>query len=63
MHAMVCTGVEIAHVVSVVSICMSRLGKVYWQVVKWILGYLKELQILGLNIAEVMILLEYLWVC
>nr|CAN73722.1 hypothetical protein VITISV_041002 [Vitis vinifera] len=41
MYAMVCTRLDITHVVGVVSRFMSRLGKQHWEVVKWILRYLK----------------------
>ena len=41
MYAMVCTRPDIAHVVGVVSRFMSRPGKQHWEVVKWILRYLK----------------------
>ena len=41
MYAMVCTRLDIAHVVGVVSKFMSRPGKQHWEAVKWILRYLK----------------------
>ena len=41
MYAMVCTRLDIAHAVGVVSRFMIRLGKQHWEVVKWILRYLK----------------------
>nr|CAN77134.1 hypothetical protein VITISV_039954 [Vitis vinifera] len=41
MYAMVCTRPNIAHAVGVVSRFMSRPGKQHWEVVKWILRYLK----------------------
>ena len=41
MYAMVCTRLDIAHVVGVVSRLMSRPGKQHWEAVKWILRYLK----------------------
>ena len=41
MYAMVCTRLDIAHAVGVVSRFMSRPGKQHWEVVKWILRYLK----------------------
>ena len=41
MYAMVCTRPDIAHVVGVVSKFMSRPGKQHWEVVKWILRYLR----------------------
>ena len=43
MYAMVCTRPYIAHAVGVVSRFMSRPGKQHWEVVKWILRYLKGL--------------------
>ena len=41
MYAMVCTRLDIAHAVGVVSKFMSRPGKQHWEAVKWILRYLK----------------------
>ena len=41
MYAMVCTRLDIAHVVGVISRCMSHLGIEHWNVVKWILRYLR----------------------
>ena len=41
MYVMVYTRLDISHAVSVVSRCMDRLGKIYWQAVKWILQYLR----------------------
>ena len=41
MYAMVCTRPNIAHVMRVVSRFMSRSRKQHWEVVKWILRYLK----------------------
>ena len=41
MYAMVCTRLDIAHLVEVVSRFLVNLGKHYWQTVKWILRYLK----------------------
>nr|CAN78199.1 hypothetical protein VITISV_041785 [Vitis vinifera] len=41
MYAMVCTRLDIAHAVGVVSRFMSRPGKQHWEAVKWILRYLK----------------------
>ena len=41
MYTMVCTRLDIAHVVGVVSRFMSRPRKQHWEVVKWILRYLK----------------------
>ena len=41
MYAMVCTRLDIAHLVGVVSRFMSRPGKQHWEAVKWILRYLK----------------------
>jgi hypothetical protein len=41
MYAMVCTRLDIAHAVGVVSRYMNDLGKEHWMVVKWILKYLR----------------------
>jgi hypothetical protein len=41
MYAMVCTRQDIAHVVGVVSRYMNNPDKENWEVVKWILGYLR----------------------
>uniref|UniRef100_A0A2N9FSS1 Retrovirus-related Pol polyprotein from transposon TNT 1-94 n=1 Tax=Fagus sylvatica TaxID=28930 RepID=A0A2N9FSS1_FAGSY len=41
MYAMVCTRLDIAHAVGVVSRYMSNPGKQHWEAVKWILRYLK----------------------
>ena len=41
MYAMVCTRLDIAQAVGVISRFMSNLGKQHWDVVKWILRYLK----------------------
>ena len=41
MYAMVCTRLDIAHAVGVVSKYMSHPGIEHWNVVKWILRYLR----------------------
>jgi ATP-binding cassette subfamily B (MDR/TAP) protein 1 len=41
MYAMVCTRLDISHAVGVVSRYMSNPGKQHWEVVKWILRYLR----------------------
>jgi hypothetical protein len=41
MYAMVCTRLDIAHTVGVVSRYMNNLGKEHLEVVKWILRYLR----------------------
>lgn len=41
MHAMMCTRPNIAHVVGVVNMFMSNHRKDNWEVVKWILRYLR----------------------
>ena len=41
MYAMLCTRLDIAHAVGIVSKFMSRPGKQHWEVVKWILRYLR----------------------
>ena len=39
MYAMGCTRPDIGHVVGAISRFMSNLGKLHWEVVKWILRY------------------------
>jgi hypothetical protein len=41
MYAMVCTRLDIAHALGVVSMYMNNLGKEHWETVKWILMYLR----------------------
>ena len=41
MYVMVCTRLDIAHVVGVMKSYMSNLGKQHWEAVKWILRYLR----------------------
>lgn len=41
MYAMACTRLDFSHVVNVMSRCMANPSKTYWQVVKWILRYLR----------------------
>ena len=36
MYAMVCTRLDIAHAVGIVSKFLSNIGKEYWEAVKWI---------------------------
>jgi hypothetical protein len=40
MYAMVCTRLEIAHAVGVLSMYMSKLGKEYWTTIKRVFRYL-----------------------
>ena len=42
IYAMVCTRLDIVHAVVVVSRLLSNLSKDHWEVVKWILSYLKD---------------------
>ncbi|KAF2322037.1 hypothetical protein GH714_005933 [Hevea brasiliensis] len=49
MYAMVCTRPDISHAVSVMSRYMACPGKEHWQVVKWILRYLKSTTDVGLT--------------
>ena len=42
MYAMVCTTLDVAHAVGVVSRFMSRPRKQHWEAIKWILSYLKD---------------------
>ena len=48
MYAMVCTRPDITHAVGVVSRYLSNPGKEHWNVVKWILKYLKGTSKMGL---------------
>jgi len=48
MYAMVCTRSEIAYAISVVSRFLSCPGKAHWNVVKWIMRYLKGSSTYGL---------------
>ena len=41
MYAMVCTRLDITHVVGIVSKYMTNLGKEHWEAVKWLLRYLR----------------------
>lgn len=41
MYAMVCTRLDIAHAVGIVSRYMNNLGKKHWMAMKWILRYLR----------------------
>jgi hypothetical protein len=41
MYAMVCMRPDIDHAVGVVSHFLSNPGKIHWNIVKWILRYLK----------------------
>ena len=41
MYVMACTRPYISHAASMVSRYMDHLGKIHWQVVKWILWYLR----------------------
>jgi hypothetical protein len=41
MYAMVCTRLDIAYVVGIVSRYMNNPGKEHWELVKWILMYLR----------------------
>ena len=41
MYAMVCTRLDIAHVVGVVRRYMNNPGKEHWEATKWILRYLR----------------------
>jgi hypothetical protein len=41
MYAMVCTRLDISHVVGIVSRYMKNPGKEHWEAVKWIIEYFK----------------------
>jgi len=40
IYAMICTRLDIAHVVGVLSKLMLKLGKEHWKIVKWVFRYL-----------------------
>lgn len=42
MYVMVCIRPEIAHVMEVVNRYMAKLGSAHWELVKWLLRYLKD---------------------
>ena len=48
MYAMVCSRPDLAHVVSMISRFMSDPRKQHWEVLKWVLRYLKGSQNVGL---------------
>ncbi|GJV68730.1 retrovirus-related pol polyprotein from transposon TNT 1-94 [Tanacetum coccineum] len=48
MYLMVCTRLDIAYVVSIVSRYLANPGKTHWEAVKWILKYLKGTADVGL---------------
>ena len=48
MYVMVCTRIDISHVVNVASRYMDSPRKIHWQAVKWILPYLREISHVGL---------------
>lgn len=48
MYVMVCTRPDLAYVLSIVSRYMHNLGKEHWNVIKWILRYLKGTSNIGL---------------
>ena len=41
MYAMVCTRLDLAHAISVVSRFMSNPRKTHWESIKWIMRYLR----------------------
>ena len=48
MYVMVCTRPYISHATSMVSRYIDHLGNIHWQVVKWILWYLRGTSHVGL---------------
>ena len=52
MYVMVCTKLGIAHVVGIVSRFLSNPSKGHWEVVKWILQYLRGTPRVCLKIGE-----------
>nr|KYP69047.1 Retrovirus-related Pol polyprotein from transposon TNT 1-94 [Cajanus cajan] len=58
MYAMVCTRPDIAHAVGVVSRFMSNPGRKHWEVVKWLLHYLKATSKIALCFSKNDVILE-----
>lgn len=48
MYTMICTRLDLAHSISVVSRFMTNLGKHHWEALKWILRYLKSSSKVGM---------------
>ena len=48
MYSMVCTGLDIAQAVGVVSKYIGTSGKDHWNVVKWVFRYLEGTKDLGI---------------
>ena len=48
MYAMVCTRLDIAHVVGVLSRFISKRGKQHWTTMKWVFRYLRDTSDYGL---------------
>ena len=64
MYVMVCTKLDIAHAVGVVSRYMSHLGIEHWNVVKWIVRYLigtSSVYILGAPLLIYRFMLTKIW--
>ena len=60
MYAMVCTRLDITHVVGVVSKYMTNLGKEHWEAVKWLLRYLRGTSNTSLWYGNVKVVLQAL---
>ena len=58
MYAMVCTRLDIAHAVGVVSRFLSNPGKQHWEAVKWIFRYLRRTSKLCLSFGRGKLVLE-----
>ena len=58
MYAMVCTSLDISHVVGVVSRFLANLGKAHWEAVKWIFRYLRGTSKVCLSFGELEPFLE-----
>ena len=58
MYATICTQLDIAHAVGVVSKFLSNPNKDYWEVMKWILRYMKGSSRMCLCFGEFELILE-----
>ena len=61
IYIMICTRLDISHVVSLVSRFMTNPGRQHWEAVKWIFRYLKGTSNIGLMYETDREKLEQLW--
>lgn len=65
MYAMICTRLDISQVDSVVNRYMINPGTTHWQVVKWILRYLRDIADVGwylIGVVTLVVLSLGLWI-